>query len=45
MALSPLLRPLLRLLVLGLGLALLCAAAGEPVSGMPGARLGLGARV
>ncbi|XP_066134414.1 tumor necrosis factor receptor superfamily member 12A [Saccopteryx bilineata] len=32
MALS-LLRPLLQLLVLGLGLALLCAAAGEPVSG------------
>lgn len=39
MALAPL-RPLPRLPVLGLGLALLCAAAGEPVSGTPGARLG-----
>lgn len=37
-----LLRPLLRLFVLGLGLALLCAAAGERMPGMPGAEQGLG---
>lgn len=37
-----LLRPWLRQFVLGLGLALLCAAAGERVPGMPGAEQGLG---
>lgn len=36
--------PLLRLLVLGLGLALLCAAAGERVSGTLCADKGLGVR-
>lgn len=38
------LRPRLRFLVLGLGLALLRAAAGEPVPGMPGAGSGAGGR-
>lgn len=36
--------PLLRLLVLGLSLALLCAAAGERVSGTLCADKGLGVR-
>lgn len=36
--------PLLRLLVMGLGLALLCAAAAERVPGTLGAEKGLGVR-
>lgn len=37
-------RPLLRLLVLWLGLALLCSVAGERVPGTPGDEQGLGRR-